>query len=100
MTMHKISELLDWQLEDDGQDIRGQSLVTALGQSLGVIDDMVVDTDQKRVSAVVLDDGRNVPVENIEITPDAVIAHDVRPERPEAIFFRASLMRVKPSETR
>lgn len=100
MTMHKFSELLDWQLEDDAQDIRGQSLVTASGQSLGMIDDMIVDTDQGRVSAVVLDNGRDFPVEDIEITQDAVIAHDVRPERPEVIYFRARLMRAKPGDAR
>lgn len=63
----QLSEFDDWELVNDEQDLRGCPLKTRSGQSLGIIRRMLVDRDAERVAAVVLDDGRAIPVEEIEI---------------------------------
>ncbi|WP_298916011.1 YsnF/AvaK domain-containing protein [uncultured Algimonas sp.] len=69
----ELEELQDWALENPSQDIRNRPLVTAEGQTLGIIDDMLVDRSSERVSAVRLEDGRIAPAENLEIYADRVI---------------------------
>ena len=70
---NKLENLQDWELEHSEQDIRNRPLVTPTGESLGVIDDLLVDRDAERVAAVRLDDGRVAAVEALEIQPDQVI---------------------------
>ncbi len=62
-----LAELDDWQLENSDQDLRGRPLMTHAGETIGTVRRMLVDCDQKRVSALELDDGRAVAVEDIEI---------------------------------
>lgn len=68
-----LVELDDWQLVDDDQDIRGWPLLSAEGDRLGVIGRMLIDRDNERVAAVVLEDGRTIPVEQIDILEDRVV---------------------------
>lgn len=62
-----LADLDDWQLENSDQDLRGRPLMTHAGETIGTVRRMLVDCDQERVSALVLDDGRAVAVEDIEI---------------------------------
>lgn len=62
-----LADLDDWQLENSDQDLRGRPLMTHSGQTIGTVRRMLVDCGEKRVSALVLDDGRVVAVEDIEI---------------------------------
>ncbi len=62
-----LADLNDWQLENSDQDLRGRPLMTHSGETIGTVRRMLVDCDQQRVSALVLDDGRAVAVEDIEI---------------------------------
>ncbi|MGB3457621.1 MAG: PRC and DUF2382 domain-containing protein [Litorimonas sp.] len=69
----ELEALEDWALENPSQDIRNRPLVTAEGQTLGLIDDMLVDRSAERVAAVRLEDGRIAPAENLEIQADRVV---------------------------
>ena len=69
----ELEELEDWALENPSQDIRNRPLVTAAGQTIGIIDDMLVDRSAERVAAVRLEDGRVCPAEQLEIQADRVI---------------------------
>lgn len=69
----ELDQLEDWQLEHKSQDIRGRPLVTAAGQKIGIIDDLLVNREDERVAAVSLDDGRMTAVEYLEIENDRVV---------------------------
>ncbi len=69
----KLENLGEWELENDSQDIRGRPLVTAQGQRIGKIEDLLVDKKDERVAAVRLDDGSTCGVDCLEIHPDKVI---------------------------
>lgn len=62
-----LSELSDWELVNSEQDVRGRPLMLATGERLGIIRRMLVDRDNERVAALVLDNGRAIPVEDVEI---------------------------------
>lgn len=47
-------------------------LCDANGEQMGIVEDMLVDTDRQLVTWVILDDGRRVEVAGIRIEPDAV----------------------------
>ena len=69
----KLENLEDWELEHKEQDIRNRPLVTPTGDTLGTIDDLLIDRGAERVAAVRLDDGRVCAVEALEIQSDQVI---------------------------
>lgn len=71
----KFEDLDSWELENDDQDIRGRPLVTAQGQAIGVIKDLLVDKKDENVAAVRLDDGSACSVDCLEIHPDKVVYH-------------------------
>ena len=70
---NELEALNDWELEHEEQDIRNRPLVTPTGESLGIIDDLLVDRGAERVAAVRLEDGRVCAVEALEIHPTKVI---------------------------
>ncbi len=65
-----LSELDDYQLANDDQDLRGHALKTTDGRRLGTIKRMLVDPEREQVAALVLDDGHGVPVDEVEIRDD------------------------------
>ena len=65
-----LTELDEWQLENSDQDLRGRSLMTRSGEKLGTVRRMLVDRNQERVSALVLDNGQTVAIEDVEIRDD------------------------------
>ncbi len=67
MARVRLSQLDNWNVVDQGQEIRGLRLVDEAGQALGLITDMIVDTDAGYVDAVVLDSGREVSADDIEL---------------------------------
>lgn len=76
MTFHLLSELEKWELEDGDQDIRERPLLSATGAEVGVIKDLMVNLDDKRVTAVVTSMGEAYAVQDLEIRKDSVIAHE------------------------
>lgn len=85
-----LSELDDYQLVNEEQDLRGHSLQTTDGLHLGTIKRMLVDPDRDHVAGLVLEDGRIVPVSEIEIRDGNAVIDPVdtkgfanAPARPE-----------------
>lgn len=62
-----LHELDDYKLKHSDQDLRGHALYSTDGRKLGIVRRMLVDPERERVAALVLDDGRGVPVDEIEI---------------------------------
>lgn len=62
-----LQELDDYKLVNSDQDLRGQGLYTDNGTRLGTVSRMLVDPERDHVAALVLEDGRGVPVDEIEI---------------------------------
>ena len=78
----RLRNLQDWKLSDQDKDIRGWMLRSEDGRQIGQIRDMIADTDSKRVESVVLDNGTELPVRDIEIRGDDVVLHaDGTPRR-------------------
>lgn len=73
-----LTDLEDWELENSDQDVRGQPLLTRSGESVGVVRRMLVDREHERVAALVLDNGRTVPVEEVEIRDGHVYIDELR----------------------
>ncbi len=63
----KLASLDKWQLEHEEQDLRGLTLVTSDGETAGRIDDMLVNLDEERVCALLLDDNRVIDVDYVDI---------------------------------
>ena len=53
--------------------ISAAALVTAIGDRIGIIDDLLVDRDHKRVAGIRLEDGRVFPVEPLLIRDEVVV---------------------------
>jgi uncharacterized protein (TIGR02271 family) len=68
-----LDTLDDYELEHASQDIRGRPLVSPSGEQYGIIQDLLVDRERKRVAAVRLRDGRCCAVEPLEIHDNAVV---------------------------
>ncbi len=68
-----LEALGDWKLKDSSQDIRGRPLVSPEGHRWGVIEDLLVDRKDERVTAIRLDDGRIAPVEPLDIHDNCVV---------------------------
>jgi sporulation protein YlmC with PRC-barrel domain len=79
-----LRALDDWELQDSNQDIRGRALMTATGERLGTINDLLVDCEQERVAAVRLENGRIVPVEPLLIREETVVLLEERPDEEPA----------------
>lgn len=79
-----LGELSDWELHDGNQDIRGQALVDASGESLGSIEELLVDCDEGRVAAVRLVSGRTFPVEPLVIEDTRVVLRKEWPDQTAA----------------
>lgn len=67
-----LTEADDWELEESNQDIRGQRVKDAAGMDAGT----VKETDAGRVDSAVLENGREIPIENLELRTGYVVVHD------------------------
>ena len=65
--VRKLASLDDWELEHPDQDLRGKMLVDHQGQEVGIIDDMLADTDKEKIVALRLRDDRIVNVDAVDI---------------------------------
>lgn len=91
-----LKELSDWELHDSRQDIRGRALMTATGEPIGRIDELLVDRDEERIAAVRLESGRILPVEPLLIRDEAVVLLE---ERPDEKPVRAQTKDQRPDRT-
>jgi len=67
MSRIALSNTGDWKLQYDEQDVRGFRALDAEGAEVGVVDTMVVNTDERRVDAIVLREGTEYPASEVSI---------------------------------
>ncbi len=83
-----LADLDDWQLENSDQDLRGRPLMTSDGETVGTVRRMLVDCNAERVTALVLDDGRTVAIEDVEIRDGNAYIDEAR-DLPEGTMMPA-----------
>ncbi len=76
MAIKQLSELDDYKLSNSEQDCRGWHVVNASGTRIGTVHEMLVDEERERVTAVVLDSGVQIPVNEISLRDGVVVAAD------------------------
>jgi uncharacterized protein (TIGR02271 family) len=76
MTHQLFSESDDWELENDGQDVRGWSVVDAQGSTLGTVTDMLVDTDTETIDRLVLDSGSEIDISSVAVGDGTITVAD------------------------
>lgn len=79
MTRIRLSNTDDWALKFDDQDVRGYDALDADGNRVGTVDDMIVNTDEERVDAVLLDDGTEYPAHELSIGDGVVYLTSIVP---------------------
>lgn len=68
MSRIALSDSGEWHLKfPDDQDVRGYDALDENGNRVGRVDTMIVNTDEKRVDAIVLEDGQEFPARSISI---------------------------------
>ena len=73
MSRIALSDAGHWHLKfPDDQDVRGYAALDENGNRVGVVDTMIVNTDEKRVDSIVLEDGQEFPARNISIGDNVV----------------------------
>lgn len=75
MARDLISNLSEWGLVYDEQDVRGRDVYSTDGSKLGEVKDMVADTEAEQIVALVLDNGQEYSADLVEIEDDRVIVH-------------------------
>jgi uncharacterized protein (TIGR02271 family) len=60
-----ISSASDWELVDGSQDIRGWPVETAVGEPVGRVVDLLIDTDIEQIDELILESGARVFPEDV-----------------------------------
>lgn len=80
MSRVALSNTGTWDLKFDEQDVRGFDALDAEGNKIGEVDTMIVNTDEKRVDAIVLEDGMEYPARDMSIGDGVVYLTTIVPE--------------------
>lgn len=75
MALKPLADLEDFQLVDSDQDCRSWTVRDTAGQQLGTVREMLVDTDRRRVAALVLDSGGQISAAAVTLK-DGVVLYD------------------------
>lgn len=75
-----LSNTGSWKLSFDDQDVRGYEALDAEGNHVGEVDRMIVNTDEKRIDAIVLEDGTEHPARDVSIGDGVVYLTSTVPE--------------------
>ena len=92
-----LSQLPNWNVVQADQDIRGLRLQDETGATIGLITDLIVDTDAGYVDAIVLDTGEEVSADAIELGRGTVFLRRVQARQataPGATVERVEGLRV------
>lgn len=95
MAVTPLSDLRDWQLVEDDQDLRGRRLVDSTGTVLGTIDQMMVNTKAERIDSVRTDTGELYPVGALDIRDDAVVFLGVKETGPDTANLAENRYRLR-----
>ena len=80
MSRAQLSRLQDYELADTNQDLRGWKVQSASGNPLGMIVDMIVDTDKECVTAILLDNQTEYSIYDLHVAGHSIlIAPGVEP---------------------
>lgn len=79
MSRITLSNTGDWKLKFDEQDVRGYEALDADGNHVGEVESMIVDTEAKRVDAIVLEDGTEYPARDMSIGDGVVYLTTIVP---------------------
>jgi len=80
-----LSNTGSWKLSFDDQDVRGYEALDAEGNHVGEVDRMIVNTDEKRIDAIVLEDGTEHPARDVSIGGGVVYLTATVPEHAEQV---------------
>lgn len=70
------NQSLEWELDQESDDVRGWPVRDRMGNSLGKVRTLLVDTDTHYVIEVVLDDGTHIPARELVIG-DHLLMHQL-----------------------
>ncbi len=73
MAIRQLSELDDYKLTHNEQDCRGWCVVNASGTQIGTVREMLVDEEHARVTALVLDSGVQILVDEVSLRDGKVV---------------------------
>jgi len=82
MSRVALSDTGDWQLKHSEHDIRGKQVLDHSGARIGTVDEMIVNTNDRRVDTLVLDDGREIPAREVAIEDGTVYVSSGAVEAP------------------
>lgn len=74
MTRIPLSETSDYALKFDEHDVRGYDVLDENGNRIGRVERMIVNTDEERVDALVLENGSEIPIDDVSIGDGVVRA--------------------------
>jgi uncharacterized protein (TIGR02271 family) len=72
MATVELSRSDEWELENESQDVRGWDVVDGNGQRVGTVRELIIDTDQERVTTLVLDSGQQVSARAVRLDDHVV----------------------------
>ena len=67
MAKELLRHLDNWHLSGQIPDVRGHALNSQAGGVLGIVQDFLVDTDSKRVHSILLEDGSEYSLRDLEM---------------------------------
>lgn len=73
MPRKPLSQLDDWEITDADLDLRGRMLLDQMGRPVGRIAEMVVDTDNERIDAIVLEEGTEYSTDDFHFVGKDVV---------------------------
>jgi uncharacterized protein (TIGR02271 family) len=83
MARTPLSQLDDWELVNEDQDLRGMPVQDQEGNRIGTVKEMIVDTDTEYVDMIVLDDGSEYPAGDVEARQGVVQLRGIGTEAAE-----------------
>lgn len=79
MARAPLSQQSDYELVNKDQDLRGWQVFDENGATLGVVTDLIIDTDAERVELLLLSTGREISINDVTLGDHLVL---LAPQRP------------------
>lgn len=91
----------EYDLVHDEQDCRGRAVVDGDGNRIGVVKEMMVDTETDLVSHLILEDGTEIPARYVSLADNVVIVrgYDAKPQASRATTETIETRATRPDMT-
>jgi|GEM_PF-3501742 len=76
MNVIKLSDATEFHVVHLHQDCRGWPVLDTLGRTRGVVADLLIDTENERVTALRLGTGEDLAVESVALRNGSVVVYD------------------------